>query len=723
MAENTNNGQERDQGHLLDKENQPNPLEQNQPKSASRMIQSPLQDSQLCNLTTNSEMRRIESTQDPIQTESGKLGDKRKSNWLTDMGKSLEEKMKEKNPEAKSSPGTKRKINTPKRSKSTSEKGPQSTVIKSDVKERKNFTAMPTEPKVSVSVSYRWINNGVECDTAGYNTPIIDFAKRTLEANPSLTKKSGYLQIHAQKLNAIVSPWAPCGALEQGEILEFDLKKKKSPNSSMEKCKGSDRIVGPEMFAYPTFHDGLFFKVESQGKTKGGQSRKIIVCKSYYSINYPMAVFGYPDQTIHEAFQNDKRFTIPGPFSLENSEGKKYKTNIFLSDLPPDTYKIVVHRRAMATSRSESNEKGVQSTSPGASVPQSETCVDPPDLLVPVSSRLSYKFSGEFKKLGKDIGQKNLESQLVNDYKTNVLYKGPMPATTLRLLSQHLDNVALLKYNVGESNTTGTLFLLTETLGLTCYHVVKLLIKSRAARNVEIIFNYEKTKEIFCGKYKGVAWANRKLDCAIVRVEIFPSPSGLLDYLAPPPQDGAVSIIGHPGGNPKEIDLNCSVIAFSQRASSIFDTILCNRSYIHVLTQHNFKRMNDPTYVTYDSCLYWGASGAPVFDNNGELVAMHTGGYPIVTPLKKKSVIEFGRSTAEIIIHAAVHLEKLHVPLRKLVNEKESLSKYLQPGGHPDTMQPVVRRLLKLWEESDRQMEQNSRVDVINLSGSPMDTL
>ncbi|XP_056373954.1 uncharacterized protein LOC130267785 isoform X4 [Hyla sarda] len=215
MAENTNNGQERDQGHLLDKENQPNPLEQNQPKSASRMIQSPLQDSQLCNLTTNSEMRRIESTQDPIQTESGKLGDKRKSNWLTDMGKSLEEKMKEKNPEAKSSPGTKRKINTPKRSKSTSEKGPQSTVIKSDVKERKNFTAMPTEPKVSVSVSYRWINNGVECDTAGYNTPIIDFAKRTLEANPSLTKKSGYLQIHAQKLNAIVSPWAPCGALEQ----------------------------------------------------------------------------------------------------------------------------------------------------------------------------------------------------------------------------------------------------------------------------------------------------------------------------------------------------------------------------------------------------------------------------------------------------------------------------------------------------------------------------
>lgn len=578
-----------------------------------------------------------------------------------------------------------------------------------------------TEEKGSIPVTYKW-NKCIEHDTAGLTTPIIDFVKQTLlKANSSPTKKSGYLFICAREHNAIVNPWVPCGALQGGEILELDLRKMISESSNRECKEGVDEIVAPEMYKYPTFHDGLFFEVKYQGKTKGGKPVRIIPIKQHYSENNPMAVFGLKGQTIKEALQNDKRFTIPGDFSLEDSHYHRHKSDVLLSELPSDTHTIVVHKCkrsgkrlpkvSLAHEDLQNNAEGDTTPLPDTAVPQSEPSVDPPNQLVPVSSRLSSMFSYQFKKIAKAIGEVQVESQLVKDYEKNVLYKDPIMATTLRLLTRHLDNVALLMYNIGGKSESGTLFLVTESLGITCYHVVKLLIKSRAAcSNVQLIFNYESEENIVYGKYIRVVRANSKLDCAFVRIEISPSPPGLLKYITSPPQDGAVSIVGHPSGKHKKIDLNCTVIDFNQRADSIADTILYDRSYIHVLTQHNFMRMNDPTLVTYDSCLYWGASGAPVFDSHGELVAMHTGGYPANTALKKQSVIEYGRSAVDIIILGAINIKDLRAPFRKLVEEKENLRKYLQLGGHPVKMQPYIRRLQKLWE------------DVSDITESPMDT-
>ncbi|XP_072006637.1 serine protease FAM111A-like [Engystomops pustulosus] len=308
--------------------------------------------------------------------------------------------------------------------------------------------------------------------------------------------------------------------------------------------------------------------------------------------------------------------------------------------LPDDTFTIVVHKCNQPKKRSpnETTARKDEASGPspdhGPSHAQSEPpCADTPEQPVFASSRLSFRFSCDYKKIAKTIGQKTLEAQLIKDYQKDVLYKDPMMASTHRLLTQHLDNVALLRYNIdNDRSETGTLFLLTETLALTCYHVVKLLIMSFAPRNVEIIFNYENEKKIFPGKYIRVEWYNEKLDVAFVRVEISSAYKGVINYIAPPPEDGAVSIIGHPGGEHKQIDCHCSVIAFSKHAP---DTVFSDQSYIHLLTRHSYYCMSDPTVVTYDTCLYWGASGAPVFDNCGELVAMHTAGYPVHTHLKK----------------------------------------------------------------------------------------
>ncbi|XP_069806903.1 uncharacterized protein [Dendropsophus ebraccatus] len=732
MAESSDNAQEGGTSLICDKENQTNPPEHKQPtqpEQPSPEIRRPLQE--LCNVPTTSDVAENEGARHPAPQEPP--GTKR--NWLADLAAKIEEENKAKvtpSKRAKSSSAGKGRPSTSRKShvKDVSspdieEETPENQESTESTKKKIKLEAATTEEKVCVS--YKWSKQGIKRGRADPNTPIIDFVRQT----SSRTKKSGYLFIYAKKLNAIVSPWAPCGALEEGEVLELDLRRMKSPNSStIEREQVADKIVGPDEFRYDRFHDGRFIKVKWQGKTDKGQPRVIIHKTQFYADNNPMAVFGYPGQTVHEALHNDKRFTLCHQFSLKDSDYTTHNSNLLWSNLSDDTYTIVVEKRSDSINTIspiediQHNELDVTSTVPGTSGPQPEPCVDPPGLPVPIPSPLSPKFSNEYKKLAKTIGPKNLESQIVNDYQRNVWYKDAMTEATFRLLYQHLDNVALLRYNIGGGSETGTLFLLTETLGLTCHHVVKRLKESQPDGSVEALFTHKSEDNIVCGKCTEAVWFDEELDCSFVRVELPPSssdytpPSGLLGYLAPPPQDGAVTIIGHPGGEGKKIDPNCSVIAFSQRANSIFETMLCDRSYIHILTQHNFKPMSDPTLVTYDSCLYWGASGAPVFNDNGDLVAMHTGGYPISTTLKKKSVIEYGRSAVDIIIHGAAHIEELREPLRRLVIEKENLSKYLQPGGHQDKMQPAIRELHKLWGGSgtvknpiadEEMMSQNSQ--------------
>ncbi|XP_073506614.1 uncharacterized protein [Phyllobates terribilis] len=673
----------------LDKENQPNSVELNLTNRTSVTIQSPLQESQSSNLAV--------ATPESTRKGSGSLdaGRTNASNWLADYGKKSAEKKNEKSQNVEKTPGRKK---------------PSAAARGAKAAGKKVKTEPTTTEEKETCVSYKWENNAKERDATGFNTPIIDFVKKTLKTKCSKTKKSGYLFIYAQKLNAIVNPWVPCGALEKEELLELKIKK----------IKGADEIIGSETSKYPTFHNGTFFKVKHQGKTYGGQTKRIIHDKLYYCDHNPMAVFGFRDQTIHQALQNDKRFTINGQFSLEDSHCTRHSSDVLLSDLTTDIFTIVMPRRdtssepnktlpnkTLAKKDVQNKEEGSTSTLPGTSDPRSEPCVDPTDQ--PVSSRLSFKFSNDFQKLASTIGKPALQSQIVNDYRKDVLYKDPMSATTFRLLHQHLDSVALLTYDTDGRRESGTLFLLTETLGLTCYHVVKLLIKSQTAKNVQVIFNYEseENRNLYYGKYKEVLWSDEKLDCAILRIEMSPSPPGLLGHLAPPPQEGAVCIIGHPNGKHKKIDPNCSVIAFSHRAESIMDTLLSDRSYVHVLTQLNFTRMSDQTLTTYDSCLYGGASGAPVFNHHGELVAVHTGGYLAETSLKKKSVIEYGRSAVDIIIHGAVNVPEISDTFRELVEKKENLLKYLQPGGQPVKMQPVIRQFIELWDESDKHMQQN----------------
>ncbi|XP_019613649.1 PREDICTED: uncharacterized protein LOC109461702 isoform X2 [Branchiostoma belcheri] len=90
-----------------------------------------------------------------------------------------------------------------------------------------------------------------------------------------------------------------------------------------------------------------------------------------------------------------------------------------------------------------------------------------------------------------------------------------------------------------------------------------------------------------------------------------------LEYLIGPIREGStVTIIGHQLGGPKNIDVGCPLV---------------NPAYYSEFNPNStggadFSALADPRRATYKTCLGAGSSGSPVFDEIGNLIAVHTRG-------------------------------------------------------------------------------------------------
>ena len=63
------------------------------------------------------------------------------------------------------------------------------------------------------------------------------------------------------------------------------------------------------------------------------------------------------------------------------------------------------------------------------------------------------------------------------------------------------------------------------------------------------------------------------------------------------------------------------------------------------MTNEHLLRVNEYRQqgcLAYDTTLFSGASGSPVFDLNGNIVAMHTQGYRLFIGVHECSLMEFG---------------------------------------------------------------------------------
>uniref|UniRef100_A0A8C5MEW2 Serine protease n=1 Tax=Leptobrachium leishanense TaxID=445787 RepID=A0A8C5MEW2_9ANUR len=666
------------------------------------------------------------------------------------------------------------------------------------------------EDSESVTLTFRWKNksdenkfiiSGNKCDL------LIDVLK-TSDNFKEKFNDSLYLLVQSSKLNAAVSPYIPIRALSAGEHLEISQR----------------RLQLPKIPNYTQESDGKLIRLNKQGTTKGGKERKILLKKQYCPGDLKLGVFGYEEQTIHDAISADGRFDISPDtkFILRGKEEEQYESHLHLAFLKDDIYTVVL----LPTKRSASKGKGhatnnripesqhahnvpstsqsdptsntggleEESHSPSSSLsgPASNTGGLEEESHSP-SSSLSVRNSTEsvvfypiqlpqYKKLYEKFTKNFAEtygsesSTAFNALRNNHYYikdKHITLASTLEILAKHVKSVGMITIQHGQKPYTGTCFLLTDSIVLTCYHVVEPVLPRKLSRENQavyfskarhrqnqrnrsnynkvlahrrpirkavrtltsnarrarlhaawckfisefqrtlrreayITFNYERDGSAMETSYQ----VSKILHLSKVHDFIFlqldgpvPDTQGLLHYLAFPPEEGVVTIIGHPEGRVKQSDFICPVIKFEERESEIRKHSL----FIHLTTRFSFNEIKGKDTLTYDTCFYQGSSGSPVFNDQGKLVAMHSGGY-IPEPLKiKKSIIEFGRSFPEMIIRGAVKIKRLRAALKECVKRDLELKKEISEiYKHRLELQPVIRRLQQLWKAEREPNTQSS---------------
>jgi V8-like Glu-specific endopeptidase len=160
------------------------------------------------------------------------------------------------------------------------------------------------------------------------------------------------------------------------------------------------------------------------------------------------------------------------------------------------------------------------------------------------------------------------------------------------------------------ANYLGTGFMIAPDVVMTNHHVIE---DKQQAEAAEFIFNYQldaagKTCEIVTVRSQrdGLFYANQELDFAVIQLEnpplsLFGQPLKLKN--AQVRKGDRVSIIQHPGGHMKKISM-----------------------------QNNFVQYADSRLVQYTTSTERGSSGAPVFNDVFEVVAIHHSGGMLVEP-------------------------------------------------------------------------------------------
>ncbi|MBN1145736.1 MAG: trypsin-like peptidase domain-containing protein [Anaerolineales bacterium] len=200
------------------------------------------------------------------------------------------------------------------------------------------------------------------------------------------------------------------------------------------------------------------------------------------------------------------------------------------------------------------------------------------------------------------------------------LYEKIVGENTLRpvaFLSQGIRvsrTVAYIGVHAGIQRWSGTGFLVSRALLLTCYHVIP---DPNLLPGVIVRFNYQesftgeaqKLKE-YRPKPGGLFHSNAELDFALVELDGTPGKTWGALPLQPlgVKRDDRVNIIQHPAGQPK-----------------------------HISIQNNFVEYVDDTLVQYVTATLPGSSGAPVFNDNWNVVALHHAGGNMREPATRRT--------------------------------------------------------------------------------------
>lgn len=396
----------------------------------------------------------------------------------------------------------------------------------------------------------------------------------------------------------------------------------------------------------------------------GKKQRRLVNRGELHKEGCKLCVYAFKGETIKDALCKDSRF-----LSFLESDTWKLIGNldsIFESTQPVDAlegklFQVEVKKRMGPEAKTPQNSE----------LEKRNTCVLRKEIAdqYPCLKNESEKIRENFKKkIEKRTGQTLFKLHRTNFGK---LTKNSTPVTLIKHLSQLSDSVGFLFYNNNGNEGSATCFVFSGLYIFTCRHVINNIVGNGIeqskwpdilAQSVRVTFCYERSDEreqncFFIEpwfKISGVA-----LDYAVLKLKKNGQqvPAGLYDGISPIPLSGLIYIIGHPNGEKKSTDA-CTVIPQAEREKKCQEHIQAREAeecrfslpYIHMYTQRSFQGIaRNADVITYDTSFYFGASGSPVFNSYGSLVAMHTAGFAYEYQDGISSIIEFGSAMESIL--------------------------------------------------------------------------
>ncbi len=546
-----------------------------------------------------------------------------------------------------------------------------------------------------------------------------------LNTNTSFTKKIESLQkeiVIQRPDRAAVNTDFPCCLIEKDEILTITFIKKDITGQQTHKALSHRRT------------DLVTFNI----KTTGGKN-VIYIMKSNElkkTVDY-VCVYGLKGEEVKTALERDGRF-IDKIFNekhcvlSENNalcDQTKYEMSHTVEYLDKKIFQIICisHNPPASKLKKQTEVKNESDVASNPSVSakndpdQNPISTDQKETLhnkestslstkwpvIPHSTEILKILRDQFKDLLETLKQRNPQVQKFFRAEYDKSVQSFSEVYKIKQLMSLSDSVCQIRV---EGFPKGTGFLLFGRFVLTNAHVVRNVLESpdklSSAKHLQVAFDFEHLDsqvKLVPVKKQLAAYCfitdanNSRLDFALLElatelddvVKITGRPELLNQHIPGLPRNrGGICIVGHPDSGIKRMD-PCFIIENLQEAAD--EHISENVEFIQVMTQRSLEDKWGvyENQITYDSCFFYGSSGSPVFDEDCNLIGVHTGGYVYEGKDKKRktdkdrSIMEYAYSIQPILdmIRAQAKIKGLH----EVVNTLEAHSLRLQSRGPQDS--------------------------------------